>query len=55
MNHDQKLGTLAAEISTLELETFEIADYADTDEVFMVSGPSACSCSSTCSTTSCTA
>ncbi len=55
MENDQKLGALAAEISSLESETFQIADYAETNDVFMVGGPSACSTSSTCSTTSCTA
>jgi thiazolylpeptide-type bacteriocin precursor len=55
MSYLQKLGALAAEISSLESETFEVADYAEANDLFMVGGPSACSCSATCSSTSCTA
>jgi hypothetical protein len=53
MNHDQKLGALAAEISSLESETFQIADYAETNDLFLAGNCS--TCSSTTSTTSCTA
>jgi thiazolylpeptide-type bacteriocin precursor len=46
-----ELTRLAAEIATLEAETFQIADYAESTKLF-VAGASCCSCSS-CSCTSC--
>ncbi len=49
----KKLDGLAAEISRLESETFEIADYADANDLFLASSTS--STSSTTSTTSCSA
>ncbi|WP_157571166.1 thiazolylpeptide-type bacteriocin [Nocardioides insulae] len=47
---ERKLNSLAREMSELESETFEIADYTDADDLFV----SACSTSSTSSTTSST-
>jgi thiazolylpeptide-type bacteriocin precursor len=49
--HEQQadLTRLAVEIATLEAETFEIADYAETMQLNI---GSSC-CSSSCSTTSC--
>lgn len=52
MTTNAKLSTLTAEISSLESETFEVTDYAETNDLFL----NGCStCSSTTSTTSCTA
>ncbi len=45
------LTRLATEIAALEAETFEIADYAETKELYFMSD--SCACVSTCSTTSC--
>jgi len=47
---ERKIGSLAQEMSQLESETFEIADYTDANDLFV----SACSTSSTSSTTSST-
>ena len=46
-----KLDRLAKEISQLESETFEVSDYAETNDLFLASS----TCSSTTSTTSCSA
>jgi hypothetical protein len=45
------LTRLASEILQLESETFEVSDYAETNDLFLVSS----TCSSTTSTTSCSA
>ncbi len=49
--HD--LDTLAKEILELESETFELSDYSDATEIELASSTS--TCSSTTSTTSCSA
>ncbi len=46
-----KLDSLTREISQLESETFEIADYADANDLFAISSCSTSSCSSTTSST----
>jgi len=46
-----ELGSLAKEISQLESETFEIADYADANDLFALNSCSTSSCSSTTSST----
>jgi thiazolylpeptide-type bacteriocin precursor len=45
------IDSLVAELSQLESETFEIADYAETNDLFAIKS---CSTSSTSSTTSST-
>jgi hypothetical protein len=45
------LTRLASEILQLESETFEVSDYAETNDLFLASS----TCSSTTSTTSCSA
>jgi thiazolylpeptide-type bacteriocin precursor len=51
MNEDANLGTLTTELRTLEIETFEVVDYAETNEVLLASSTT----SSTTSTCSCSA
>ncbi len=52
MHKKNELDRLATEILRLESETFEVSDYAETNDLFLAS----CStCSSTTSTTSCSA
>jgi thiazolylpeptide-type bacteriocin precursor len=46
-----KLDALSQEISRLESETFEIADYSDANDLFALSSCSTSSCSSTTSST----
>lgn len=48
---DTRLSSLSAEISALESETFEIADYAETSELYAIKSCSTSSCSSTTSST----
>ncbi|PPK63732.1 thiazolylpeptide-type bacteriocin [Actinokineospora auranticolor] len=58
MNDHKGLASLADEILRLETETFEISDYADTNDVVLAactSSSSTSTCSSTTSTTSCSA
>ncbi len=45
------LTRLSSEILQLESDTFEVSDYAETNDLFMISS----TCSSTTSTTSCSA
>jgi hypothetical protein len=45
------LTRLSSEILQLESETFEVSDYAETNDLFLISS----TCSSTTSTTSCSA
>jgi len=47
-----EIDSLAAEIAQLESETFEISDYTEANELFLASSST---CSSTTSTTSCSA
>jgi thiazolylpeptide-type bacteriocin precursor len=46
-----QLDSLTREISQLESETFEIADYAEANDLFAVNACSTSSCSSTTSST----
>jgi thiazolylpeptide-type bacteriocin precursor len=46
-----EIESLAVEIAQLEFETFEIADYAEANELFLA-GQNCSTCSSTTSTTS---
>jgi thiazolylpeptide-type bacteriocin precursor len=46
-----QLDFLTREIAQLESETFEIADYADANDLFAVNACSTSSCSSTTSST----
>jgi thiazolylpeptide-type bacteriocin precursor len=46
-----EIESLATEIAQLEFETFEIADYAEANELFLA-GQNCSTCSSTTSTTS---
>jgi hypothetical protein len=51
MHQNNELDRLATEILRLESETFEVSDYAETNDLFLASS----TCSSTTSTTSCSA
>jgi hypothetical protein len=48
---DMDLARLSSEILQLESETFEVSDYAETNDLYIISS----TCSSTTSTTSCSA
>ncbi len=45
------LARLSSEILQLESETFEVSDYTETNDLYLISS----TCSSTTSTTSCSA
>ena len=47
-----EIDSLAAEIAQLESETFEISDYTEANDLFLASSST---CSTTTSTTSCSA
>ena len=52
MNEDLNLAALVDELRALEIETFELVDYVDGDDMLIVSTNStSCNCS-TCSSTS---
>ncbi len=51
MPHNHELTRLASEILQLESDTFEVSDYAENNDLFLASS----TCSSTTSTTSCSA
>jgi hypothetical protein len=51
MNDTSDLATLVEELHTLESETFEVRDYADSSDLLLALPPYLCSvCSSTSST-----
>ncbi|MBC3840564.1 thiazolylpeptide-type bacteriocin [Streptacidiphilus sp. 4-A2] len=54
MTPPSHLADLAQEILDLELETFEIRDYSDSEGGLMLAATSTTSCSTTSSSTSCT-
>jgi len=51
MSHND-LARLSSEILALESETFEVSDYTETNDLYLASSST---CSSTTSTTSCSA
>lgn len=51
MSRNEELSRLASEILQLESDTFEVSDYAENNDLFIVSSTT----SSTTSTTSCSA
>ena len=53
MHEDLSLGALTKELRALEVETFEVVDHAEADELLIV--PLCSTTSSTTSTTSCSA